>query len=895
MILLKYLLTSLVVSTALLTFTGQADDAPSLTDMGSHETPSRHSSGGSTYNLGPTGARGWTRAYEGGKLFWGENGKEILVTWVDPDSPAAGILRIFDVITGANGKAFDRDARVLMGEAIFAAEKADGKLRMTRWRDGETSEVVIELPLLGKDAASFPLKPEQSEVIRERALAYLKRYMHPDGFKMHPSYKDFNALFMLAHRRPEDLDYIRRNIQHIVNRSPEGLYGPWAWVTGMDAILLSEYFQLTGDTQVLPVLDNLCRWMENSQSYAGGWGHGGPYGGYGHVGLPGMFDAIGLVLARECGVTGYDRVINAARRFYARGAGLGMVGYGGFSASMGLKTIYGDNGKNGVAAVLYEVLGDESRTRAFATTASALAPYNESGHTGHFWSYSWGSLGAATAPRPYRKFHAETTAWYYTMGRTWRGGLTAQPWMGHMGSYAPGGAIANTGGMALWYCRPMHSLRILGGERSVFARELTGDLANARQKFYDKDYDGCLAILAGLKVTGEQKQWADQLVGKVTLAKTTIGLTKAAIAADLEKGDIYTAERRLNALKPILSDAGEVADLEKQLETAESKAAWKDGETYYNAMQWEPCKDYERFHRAPGIVFNTKKRQEMKTLAEGDGHYADQAATALQQWPADTVGKGIDLFKKDVELVAENMLHAGRDTDGKKGVSYAYFEFDKIPATPAAVRKMTPVKEGVTAGFDLTPKKRRQNFAFIFRTFLDLPENRTLKFTTTSDDGSYLYVDGTLVVDNGGVHGMTPMHGTAQLKKGRREIECVYIQGIGGFGLKVGMVDVAAGNPKQKVTEPFTVDEPAKLKQLRLKIKATDPLTVYLNGEVITRIVKKRKKGMLDSSWKEWETVTLKPITLTLLKKGVNVLSVETAMDPLAPGKEVIGVQLQGL
>ncbi|MDT8390028.1 MAG: DUF6288 domain-containing protein [Lentisphaeria bacterium] len=891
----NYLLITLILLPGLIPFTGRADDGPSLTDMGPYETPSRHASGSTTYNLGPTGARGWTRAYDGGKLFWGENGKEILVTWVDPGSPADGILRTFDVIIGTNGETFDKDARVCLGEAVFAAEKADGKLRLTRWRDGETSEVVIELPPLGEDAAMVPLKPEHSEAIRERALAYLATYMHPDGFKMHPSYKDFNALFMLAHGRPEDLDYVRRNIQHIVNRDPEGRYGPWAWVTGMDAILLAEYVQATGDTHVLPALDNLCRWMENARSYAGGWGHGGPYGGYGHVGLPGMFNAIGLVLARECGVTGYDRVIKDALNFYARGAGLGMIGYGGFDASMNLKTIYGDNGKNGVAAVLYEVLGDEPTTRAFATTASALAPYNESGHTGHFWSYSWGSLGAAAAPRPYQEFHAETTAWYYTMARTWRGGLNAQPWMGHMGSYAPNGAIANTGGLALWYCRPMRSLRILGGERGVFVRDLSGALAKARQTFYDRDYNGCLEILNGLEVSGDQKHWADQLAQKVRQTKETIAWTKAAITADLAKGDVYTAERRLNALKPILSDPNEMADLEKQLETPENKVLWTAGETYFNAMQWENCKDFERFHRAPGIVFNNKKRQEMKTLAEGDGYYAGLAAAALTQWPEEPEDKDVDLFKKDVVFVSDSMLYVGKDAGADKGVNYTYYEFDGIPPTPEAVREMTPVKEGVTAGFELTPRKRRHNFAFVFRTFLDVSEDREARFTTTSDDGSYLYVDGKLVVDNGGTHGMIAKHGDIQLDKGPREIECVYIQGAGAFGLKVDMAEAGTDGPRKKVDEAFTVDDPAGLTGLRLKIKATDPITVYLNGEVITRIVKKRKKGMLDSSWKEWETVTLKPVALTLLKEGENVLSVESAVNPLDSGEKTIGVQLQGL
>lgn len=756
---------------ALLPLLSHANDEPSLTDMGPYETPSRHSCGTITYNLGPTGARGWVRAYLGGKLFWGENGKEILVTHVDPGSPADGILATFDVIVGANGKPFDSDARVLMGEAIFAAERSDGKLHLMRWRDGETSEVVIELQPLGKTAKALPLTPEDSRAIRERVLAYLEAYMHPDGFQAHPSYKDFNALFMLAHGRPEHLDCVRRNIQEIVNRDPSGEYGPWAWITGMDAILLSEYFQATGDTQVLPALANLCRWMENARSYAGGWGHGGPYGGYGHVGLPGMFNAIGLVLAHECGVKGFDRVASDAQYFYSRAAGLGMVGYGGFDASANLKTIYGDNGKNGTAATLFNVLGDDVRSRDFATTACAISPYNESGHTGHFWSYSWGSVGAVKAPRSYRKFHADTTTWYYSMGRTWRGGLTAQPWMGTMGSYAPNGAIANSGGLALWYCEPLRSLRILGKEKGVLTRDLTGSLAAARQALYDRQYDECLAIVQKMNASGDDERWARELAEKAEQAKKTISLTKAAIATDLTKGDLYLAERRLSALKPILGEPAEVSGFEKQLATPESKASLKAGKTYYDAMEWETCKDFERFYRAPGIVFDPKKRQKMRTLAAGKGYYAALAKEALSQWPSDPKNEAVNLFKKDVDFAT------GAPPEPEVGIT----ETD-----------VSPVPHG------------------------------------------------------------------------------------------------------KRIDETFSVDDPTKLSGLRVKVKASDAVDVYLNDEVITRFVEKRRKRLFDSAWNEWETVTLKPVALKLLKKGENTLSVETTACN-TPGKQTIGVQLQGL
>lgn len=91
--------------------------------------------------------------------------------------------------------------------------------------------------------------------------------------------------------------------------------------------------------------------------------------------------------------------------------------------------------------------------------------------------------------------------------------------------------------------------------------------------------------------------------------------------------------------------------------------------------------------------------------------------------------------------------------DAKEGVRYRYYEFDVIPETPEAVREMKPVKEGTVKGFDLSPKKRESDFAFVFDTFFEVAQDDDYTFTIASDDGSFPYVDGALLIDNGGLHG----------------------------------------------------------------------------------------------------------------------------------------------
>lgn len=890
----------LIVGSGCLTaVAAESEPFRSLTDVGPYETPTRYNSGTTTYNLGPTGARGWFREFNGGELFWAPNGREILIVHVDPGSPADGKLQVFDVLVGADGKTFDQDATVCLGNAIAKAQRGNGRLPLNVWRQGRTINITLDLPRLPGDTIDGPIVAAESEALREQFLAFVAQSMHPDGFRMHPSYASLNALYLLANEKPEHLDLVRRHIRRIIENmpGPDSEYGPWNWVKGSQTTLLAEYFLLTGDRSVLPALDQNLKWMRSSQSYAGGFGHGGPYGGYGHVGLPGMFCAVGATLARECGVTGYDDVIEGAQQFYARPAGLGMVGYGGYNAGTGLKTMYGDNGKSGSAAVFFDVLGDKKTSRMFADNAGALAAYSQSGHTGHFWSFSWGAMGANRGATPYRKHFAREMDWYYATARTWRGGMTAQPWLANMGSYAPGGAEQSTGGYALWYCMPLKSLRILGGEKSVLSAELTGPLADARQLIDDKQYEQCLATLAQFRPTDDQqRRQAEQLKAIAERQLKTIELTLASIRANIDKGELYTAERQVNALKPILADPDRVQGFEQLLGTDRSLAIIEAGKTYHNAMTWQGYGDREFYYRAPGIVVDAKKRAEMQELADSDeaGRYAEMAADALKRWPFDPTPEFTTLVEDEVGATSESKLYLSADADAEQGVRYRYYEFDTAPEDVRAIRDMKPVKEGTAKGFDISARKRRNNFAFAFRTFVDIETEGDYTFTLTSDDGSVLSVNGEELIDNGGVHGMTPKTGTVRLTPGRHELECLMFQGGGGMGLQVEMAKQRTDLQTEPRKIAFTIDNPAEIEKLKVRVNAADPVAVYLNGQIICRFHEKRKKHMLDSSWEQWERVTLRPEALELLRAGENTLGVVTAQPTqLGAAAATVGVQLQ--
>ena len=59
---------------------------------------------------------------------------------------------------------------------------------------------------------------------------------------------------------------------------------------------------------------------------------------------------------------------------------------------------------------------------------------------------------------------------------------------------------------------------------------------------------------------------------------------------------------------------------------------------------------------------------------------------------------------------------------------------------------------------------------------------RRKQFWTESDDGSILYIDSEIVVDNDGDHGMVEETGRAYLQKGFHTFKLVYFNSSAGAG-----------------------------------------------------------------------------------------------------------------
>jgi hypothetical protein len=105
-------------------------------------------------------------------------------------------------------------------------------------------------------------------------------------------------------------------------------------------------------------------------------------------------------------------------------------------------------------------------------------------------------------------------------------------------------------------------------------------------------------------------------------------------------------------------------------------------------------------------------------------------------------------------------------------LSYRYYQGDWTSLPNFA--GLTPVKSGLTDGFDLSIRNQDTDYAFVWTGYIDIPKTGAYQFYLNSDDGSAMYIDGQQIVDNDGVHTYSQASGGEQLTAGEHKLEVDY-------------------------------------------------------------------------------------------------------------------------
>ncbi|MBT8044249.1 MAG: HEAT repeat domain-containing protein, partial [Verrucomicrobiae bacterium] len=406
-----------------------------------------------SFNMGPTGSRGWVYHVRDNS----SESRQILVMSVEAGSPADGILAKDDVILGADGTGadpqnFTSDARKSLADAINEAEaRTPATLKLLRWRGGTSEIVEIPLQTMGAYSATAPYNCAKSALILKRGLEYLMANETAGRYS-------FGTLSLLAANNPADPE----NASRMARAETEALAlipsaetmtqlmaderdatSMVTWQRGHTLIVLAEYYLVTGDTRVLPAIEAYAVNIARNQSLFGTVGHifaeknldgsdNGPMGGvYGPVNSTGMPCFLGLLLARECGLTHesfqattesyVEAAIERSSRFFAYYAHRGSIPYGEHEPGTGS---HENNGKSGLAALCFNLQDNRIDEGIFyAKMANAGASEREIGHTGAWFNYIWAPLGAATGGEAAATSHFQRIRWMLDLNRRWDGGF----------------------------------------------------------------------------------------------------------------------------------------------------------------------------------------------------------------------------------------------------------------------------------------------------------------------------------------------------------------------------------------------------------------------------------------------------------------------------------------
>ena len=472
------------------------------------------------WNLGATGLRGWM--YSDKLVTY--DARQIYVTRVDAGSPADGAFVVGDVILGAGGKSFSHDPRVEFGKALTRAESEEGggNLTITRWRAGKTEVVTLKLPVLGSYGPAAPYECEKSRAILTRGCKALAEHIPATAERQDAIPRALNALALLASGDPAYLPLLKKEAEWAAGFKANSFQ---TWYYGYVMLFLGEYVLATGDRSVLPGLRRMALEAANGQSAVGSWGHGyalpdGRLGGYGMMNSPGVPLTISLVLARAAGID--DPVVSRAiersqflLRFYV---GKGSIPYGDHDAWI---ETHDDNGKNGMAATLFNLTGEKENAEFFSRMSLAShGPERDTGHTGNFFNILWAMPGVAlSGPHATGTWMHGFGSWYFDLARKHDGTFA------HLGPPEPDHDSYHgwdaTGSYLLAYAMPLRKIH-LTGKRAGIIPQL--EAAAARAVFQDgigwdnKDRHGFYDKLTDDELFGRFASWSPVVRERAAIA-----------------------------------------------------------------------------------------------------------------------------------------------------------------------------------------------------------------------------------------------------------------------------------------------------------------------------------------------------------------------------------------
>ena len=311
------------------------------------------------------------------------------------------------------------------------------------------------------------------------------------------------------------------------------------------------------------------------------------------------------------------------------------------------------------------------------------------------------------------------------------------------------------------------------------------------------------AVKSGRKLSPAAEAWALQNSSASTLLKMARNekvyqalLTRAGIPADARREAIAAMAKKNNET--------EVAALISSIGSAEQNSKDSLDDLAALLATANPVQVQESKRLLTNLI-NATNANSVRSAAyaawvrTGDGRLAWESASKTREGLSGLLG-GLNRVPPVVReplygKVRETMLglpdKLKRPSDSKvttgPGVRFEYYQPN--PAKNVAIETLAKAKPNFVGQIEsfqtYVPGGKKDAFATKQTASINCPQNGTYTFFTRSDDGSRLYINGKLVVNNDGLHGQVERSGRVNLTAGLHEIIVTYFDNGGGDGLTV--------------------------------------------------------------------------------------------------------------
>jgi hexosaminidase len=179
---------------------------------------------------------------------------------------------------------------------------------------------------------------------------------------------------------------------------------------------------------------------------------------------------------------------------------------------------------------------------------------------------------------------------------------------------------------------------------------------------------------------------------------------------------------------------------------------------------------------------------------QAEVHYTLDGTEPTRESPLLTQPQSINIAGSAI-LKARTILPSGRMSRVAKtgfslidpeqnGLEYAYYEgsWFRLPDLAA----LSPVKTGRVFDITLEPAgSRENNFALLFKGFVQIDKPGEYTFTVISDDGALIVIGNTEIVRNDGLYGIKEVRGKITLEAGKYPLKISYFQKSGERNLEI--------------------------------------------------------------------------------------------------------------